>query len=38
MHDLKKEHMEVVMRIIKYLKGTPGKGITFRKNEYENIE
>jgi Reverse transcriptase (RNA-dependent DNA polymerase) len=31
MHNLSAEHMEVVMRIIRYLKGAPGRGIQFRK-------
>jgi Reverse transcriptase (RNA-dependent DNA polymerase) len=38
MHDPKEEHMDAVMRVIRYLKGTLGKGITFRKNGHTNIE
>jgi hypothetical protein len=38
MHDPKEEHMNAMMRIIRYLKGTPGKGITFEKNGHTNIE
>jgi Reverse transcriptase (RNA-dependent DNA polymerase)/GAG-pre-integrase domain/Integrase core domain/gag-polypeptide of LTR copia-type len=33
MHSPNEEHMEAVIRIIRYLKGTPGKGIQFTKNE-----
>jgi len=32
MHDLQVEHMDAVMRIIRYLKGSPGRGVMFRKN------
>ena len=32
------QHMSVVMRILSYLKGNPGKGILFQKNEYFRIE
>lgn len=33
MHAPCEEHLEVVCRILKYLEGTPGKGLFFRKNE-----
>jgi len=32
------EHMEAVHRILKYLKGTPGRGLFFKKNEARSIE
>jgi hypothetical protein len=38
MHNPKEEHIETVTRILKYLKGTPGKGITFGKYGHANIE
>ena len=38
MHSPCKEHMEVVYRIIKYLKVSLGKGLFFRKNETKSIE
>jgi Reverse transcriptase (RNA-dependent DNA polymerase) len=37
MHSPKEEHLEAVMRIIRYLKGTPGKGIVFRKNSHLQV-
>ncbi|XP_038895872.1 secreted RxLR effector protein 161-like [Benincasa hispida] len=33
-----KEHMNVVDRILQYLKGTPGKGPMFRKSGKKTIE
>ena len=33
MHSPKNEYMEVAYRVLRYLKGTPGKGIWFRKTE-----
>ncbi|KAJ9556676.1 hypothetical protein OSB04_011290, partial [Centaurea solstitialis] len=38
MHQPQKEHMEAVMRIIQYLKGTPGRGIVFKRNGHLNVE
>ncbi|KAH9689179.1 retrovirus-related pol polyprotein from transposon RE1 [Citrus sinensis] len=39
MHNPGEQHMKVVMRILRYLKTNPGKGILFSKNEdYSNIE
>ncbi|KAA0041009.1 reverse transcriptase [Cucumis melo var. makuwa] len=32
------EHMEVVKRILRYLKTTPGKGLMFRKTDKKTIE
>ena len=38
MHDSGEQHMSTVMKILCYLKGSPGKGILFRKNEHFKIE
>ena len=38
MHAPCKEHMEIMYRILKYLKGSLGKGLFFRKNEKRSIE
>ena len=38
MHQPQKDHMDAVMRIIRYLKQTPGNRILFRKNGHLNIE
>ena len=38
MHSPRPEHFEVVYRILRYLKGTSGKGILFRKNEDQGIQ
>jgi hypothetical protein len=32
MHDPRSEHLEAVNRILRYLKGTPGKGLLFESN------
>ena len=32
MHSPKKEHLEATYRILRYLKGCPGKGLFFQKN------
>ena len=37
MHNPSEEHMETVMRIIRYLKGTPGKGIQFLRNGHLDV-
>lgn len=37
MHAPCKEHMEAVYKILKYLKGTPRKGLFFRKNDQRRI-
>ena len=31
MYQPQKDHMEAVMRIVRYLKGSPGKGVVFKK-------
>jgi hypothetical protein len=38
MHSPSEEHMKAVMRILQYLKSSPGKGIMFAKGDTLNIE
>ena len=38
MHDLGEHHMNAVMRILRYLKGSPSKGILFNKNNHLRVE
>ena len=38
MHSPSEEHMDAVYRILRYLKGIPGKGLFFKKNENRGIE
>ena len=38
MHDPRKDHMDAVYHILRYLKGAPGKGLIFRKHGHFNIE
>ncbi|RVW76011.1 Retrovirus-related Pol polyprotein from transposon RE1 [Vitis vinifera] len=39
MHNLREQHMNAVMRILRYLKNAPGKGILFTKNvDHQSIE
>ncbi|XP_027903699.1 uncharacterized protein LOC114163592 [Vigna unguiculata] len=38
MHDPRKFHMDIVERILRYLKSTPGKGILFSNNGNLNVE
>jgi len=38
MHDPRTRHMEVVYQILRYLKGTHGKGLWFRENQHLNLE
>ena len=38
MHAPYKKHLEVVHRILRYLQGTPGKGLLFQKTTQQNIE
>jgi hypothetical protein len=38
MHFPSEEHMKAVIRILQYLKSSPGKGIMFTKGDTLNIE
>ena len=39
MHNTGEQHMNAVMRILRYLKNAPGKGILFTKNiDHQSIE
>ena len=38
MHDPSKDHLSVVMRILRYLKSSPGRGLMFRKYGHLNME
>ena len=38
MHNPSKDYMGVVIRILRYLKSSPGKGLIFSKNAHLNIE
>ena len=38
MHSPSKSHLDVVYWILKYLKGTPGRGLLFQKNEERKVE
>jgi hypothetical protein len=38
MHCPGEEHMDAVIRILRYLKSSPGKGLMFSKNNYLNID
>jgi hypothetical protein len=38
MHDPRKEHLEIVYRILRYLKSSPGKGIIFIIRSHLNVE
>ena len=37
MSNPKQRHMEMVNRILRYLKGTPGQGVLMRKNGHHKI-
>ena len=37
MHDPRTGHMEAVYRILRYLKGTPGRGLWFKKNGHLDV-
>jgi hypothetical protein len=38
MHDPRTGHMEAIYQILRYLKGTPGKRLWFRKNQNLDLE
>ena len=38
MHSRGPEHYEAVLRILRYLKGTPGKGLLFANNGHLEVE
>jgi hypothetical protein len=38
MHCPSEEHMEAVIRILRYLKSSPGKGLMFSKNDHLRVE
>jgi hypothetical protein len=38
MHDPRSQHLEAVYRILRYLKGNPGKGLLFKKNGHLNVD
>jgi len=38
MHQPKEIHLEVALRIVQYLKGTPGRGILFERNGSVRLE
>ena len=38
MHCLKENHLQAVHRILQYLKGTPGRGILFKRNGNTTLE
>jgi hypothetical protein len=37
MHNPSEVHMEVALRVLGYLKSSPGRGILFSKNDHLNI-
>ena len=38
MHNPSKDHMNVVIQILRYLKSSPGRGLMFRKHNHLNVE
>ena len=38
MHRPQKDHMEAALRVVRYLKGTPGRGVLFQKNGHLEIK
>jgi hypothetical protein len=38
MHEPRSEHLEAVYRILRYLKGTPGKGLWFKSNGHLDVD
>ena len=37
MHRPKVQHMEAVLRILRYLKGSPGRGVLYQKNGHLHL-
>ena len=38
MHSPKESHLEVMYKILKYLKGSPGRGLFFKKSDSKKVE
>ena len=38
MHDPRSGHLDVLYRILRYLKGNPGRGLWFKKNGHLNVD
>ena len=38
MHSPKERHLEAVLRLLRYLKRTPGRGLLFKKGDYKAVE
>ena len=38
MHSPKESHLEVVYKILRYLKGYPGRGLFFKKGDSKKVE
>ncbi|RVX12640.1 Retrovirus-related Pol polyprotein from transposon RE1 [Vitis vinifera] len=38
MHSLKESHLEAVYKILRYLKGSPGRGLFFKKGDSKKVE
>lgn len=38
MHNPGEQHMNAMMRILRYLKGSPSKGILFKRNSHLSVE
>ncbi|RVW40345.1 Retrovirus-related Pol polyprotein from transposon RE1 [Vitis vinifera] len=38
MHSPKESHLEVVYKILRYLKGSPGRGLFFKKSDSKKVE
>ena len=38
MHSSKESHLEVVYKILRYLKGFPGRGLFFKKGDNKKVE
>ena len=38
MHELRSDHLEAVYKILRYLKGTPGRGLLFESNMHLMVD